>query len=42
LEKGKYGRILGIPYTENSKDICQMLIDEGLDGGTKIKVCGDY
>jgi endonuclease YncB( thermonuclease family) len=27
--KGKYGRILGIPYTEDGKSICQMLIDEG-------------
>ena len=25
LGKGKYGRILGIPYTEDGKDICQML-----------------
>jgi len=29
LGKGKYGRILGIPYTEDGKSICQMLIDEG-------------
>lgn len=29
LGKGKYGRILGIPYTEDGKDICQMLIEEG-------------
>ena len=29
LRKGKYGRILGIPYTEDGKDICQMLIEEG-------------
>jgi len=28
LGKGKYGRILGIPYTEDSEDICQMLIKE--------------
>ena len=46
LGKGKYGRILGIPYTENGKDICQMLIDEGhaveYHGGTKSKVWGDY
>ena len=28
LGKGKYGRILGIPYTEDGKDICQMLIKE--------------
>ena len=46
LGKGKYGRILGIPYTEDGKDICQMLIDEGhaveYHGGTKSKVWGDY
>ena len=46
LGKGKYGRILGIPYTEDGKDICQMLIDEGhavkYDGGKKTKVWGDY
>jgi endonuclease YncB( thermonuclease family) len=29
LGKGKYGRILGIPYTENNQSICQILIDEG-------------
>ena len=44
--KGKYGRILGIPYTENGEDICQMLIDEGhavvYDGGKKTKIWGDY
>jgi micrococcal nuclease len=28
LGKGKYGRILGIPYTETGEDICQMLIKE--------------
>tara|TARA_R110000782_G_C14485552_1_gene376596 strand:+ start:120 stop:503 length:384 start_codon:yes stop_codon:yes gene_type:complete len=46
LGKGKYGRILGIPYTENGEDICQMLIDEGhaveYHGGKKAKVWGDY
>ena len=46
LGKGKYGRILGIPYTEDGKDICQILIDEGhavfYDGGKKTKVWGDY
>ena len=46
LGKGKYGRILGIPYTEDGKDICQMLIDEGhaveYHGGTKTKIWGDY
>tara|TARA_R110002020_G_scaffold7666_12_gene32027 strand:- start:13722 stop:14129 length:408 start_codon:yes stop_codon:yes gene_type:complete len=29
LGKGKYGRILGIPYSEFGEDICQMLIEEG-------------
>ena len=29
LGKGKYGRILGIPFTEDDKNICQMLIEEG-------------
>ena len=46
LGKGKYGRILGIPYTQDGQDICQMLIDEGhaveYHGGTKSKVWGDY
>jgi|TARA_R110002050_G_scaffold77662_5_gene165762 micrococcal nuclease len=46
LGKGKYGRILGIPYDENGEDICQMLIDEGhaveYYGGKKAKVWGDY
>tara|TARA_R110002012_G_scaffold91788_1_gene223088 strand:+ start:787 stop:1167 length:381 start_codon:yes stop_codon:yes gene_type:complete len=46
LGKGKYGRIIGIPYTENGDDICKMLIDEGhaveYHGGTKTKVWGDY
>ena len=44
--KGKYGRILGIPYTEDGRDICQVLIKEGhaveYHGGTKTKVWGDY
>ena len=39
LGKGKYGRILGIPYTEDGESICQILIDEGHAveywGGTK-------
>lgn len=39
LGKGKYGRILGIPYTEDGENICQILIDEGHAveywGGTK-------
>jgi micrococcal nuclease len=42
LGKGKYGRVLGIPYTEDGQDICQMLIDEGhaveYFGGKKKKV----
>ena len=46
LGKGKYGRILGIPYTEDGKDICQILIEEGhaveYHGGKKAKVWGDY
>jgi micrococcal nuclease len=46
LGKGKYGRILGIPYTEDGQDICQMLINEGhaveYHGGKKSKVWGDY
>ena len=41
LGKGKYGRIIGIPYTENGEDICQMLIKEGhaveYHGGKKLK-----
>ena len=28
LGKGKYGRILGIPYTEDGTDICATLIKE--------------
>jgi len=28
LGKGKYGRILGIPYTEDGKDVCATLIKE--------------
>tara|TARA_R100001129_G_scaffold64928_1_gene44343 strand:- start:23 stop:403 length:381 start_codon:yes stop_codon:yes gene_type:complete len=46
LGKGKYGRILGIPYTEDDRDMCQVLITEGhaveYDGGKKKKVWGDY
>ena len=46
LGKGKYGRILGIPYTEDGEDICQMLINEGhaveYHGSKKAKVWGDY
>jgi len=44
--KGKYGRILGTPYTEDGKDICKILIEEGhaveYYGGTKTKIWGDY
>ena len=46
LGKGKYGRILGIPDTEDGRDICDVLIKEGhavaYDGGKKTKVWGDY
>ena len=46
LGKGKYGRILAIPYTEDDQDICKILIEEGhaveYHGGTKVKVWGDY
>ena len=46
LGKGKYGRILGIPYDENGEDICQMLIKEGhaveYHGGKKEKIWGNY
>ena len=46
LGKGKYGRILGIPYTEDGEDICQILINEvhavAYDGGKKTKIWGDY
>ena len=45
LGKGKYGRILGVPYTEDGDDICQKLISEGHAveywGGKKIKVWGE-
>ena len=44
VDKGKFGRIIGIPYTEDNKDICQILIEEGHAveywGGKKIKVWG--
>ena len=46
LGKGKYGRILGIPYTEDGEDICIILIKEGhaveYYGGKKVKTWGDY
>ena len=29
LGKGKYGRILGIPYDQDGSDICKTLINEG-------------
>ena len=39
LGKGKYGRILAIPYTQDDQDICKMLVNEGHAveywGGTK-------
>ncbi len=39
LGKGKYGRLLGIPYDCNGNNICEILIKEGLAapyfGGTK-------
>ena len=42
LGKSKYRRVLGIPYTEDGQDICQLLIDEGhaveYYGGKKKKV----
>ena len=46
LGKGKYGRILGILYTQEGEDICQILIKEGhaveYFGGKKVKVWEDY
>ena len=39
LGKGKYGRILGVPYDSEGNDICKTLINEGHAveywGGTK-------
>lgn len=39
LGKGKYGRILGVPYDAEGNDICEMLVREGHAvvywGGTK-------
>jgi endonuclease YncB( thermonuclease family) len=29
LGKGKYGRILAVPYTEDELDMCKALVDEG-------------
>ena len=46
LGKGKYGRILAIPYTEDGQDICKILIQEGhaveYHGGKKTTIWGDY
>ena len=46
LGRGKYGRILGIPFTESDENICELLIKEGhaveYYGGKKSKVWGDY
>jgi micrococcal nuclease len=45
LGKGKYGRILGVPYTEDGDDICKKLISEGHAveywGGKKTKNWGE-
>ena len=42
--RGKYGRILGVPYTAEGEDMCKTLIEEGHAveywGGTKVKVWG--
>ena len=44
LGKGKFGRILGIPYVDNV-DVCSTLINEGhaveFEGGKKTKVWGE-
>ena len=44
LGKGKYGRILGVPFTKDGRDICQVLIKENHAveywGGKKQKVWG--
>ena len=46
LGKGKYGRILAIPYTQDGENICEILIKEGhaveYHGGTKTHTWGDY
>ena len=46
LGRGKFGRILAIPYTNDNEDICQILIQEGHAveywGGKKTRVWGDY
>tara|TARA_R100000544_G_C2221171_1_gene57656 strand:- start:789 stop:1154 length:366 start_codon:yes stop_codon:yes gene_type:complete len=42
LGRGKYGRILAIPFTIDNQDICKIMIDEGhavpYFGGKKTKV----
>jgi endonuclease YncB( thermonuclease family) len=42
--RGKYGRILGVPYTAEGRDMCKTLIKEGHAveywGGTKVKKWG--
>ena len=42
LGKGKYGRILGIPYTHTGLNICELMINSGNAveywGGKKVKV----
>tara|TARA_R110000787_G_scaffold50489_3_gene120277 strand:- start:934 stop:1296 length:363 start_codon:yes stop_codon:yes gene_type:complete len=42
--KGKYGRVLGIPFTMDNKNICDILVKENHAveywGGKKIKVWG--
>lgn len=44
LGRGKYGRILAVPYTVDNENICEMLIKEGhaveYFGGKKVKVWG--
>ena len=46
LGRGKFGRILAIPYTNDNEDICQILIKEGHAveywGGKKTKIWGGY
>ena len=46
LGRGKFGRILAIPDTNDNEDICQILIQEGHAveywGGKKTRVWGDY
>ena len=46
LGKGKYGRILAIPFTEDGQNICEILKEEGHAveywGGKKTKIWGGY